>query len=259
MTDGRPTKAVILPSYNSGPLLVRTARKALLEWPLVWVVIDGSTDSSAAEILLEARSQKGLHVLRLDHNQGKGAAVLAVMREAQRQGVTHGLVMDADGQHPASSIREFMALSNACPGAMILGVPVFGPDAPRERVFGRRIGNTCAELETLGAGVRDSLFGFRLYPIERSLEVMAQTRGGRRFDFDTEIAVRLLWARVRPINRPVPVTYPPRSEGGVTHFRYLRDNFLLACTHLRLCLGLLPRLPRVLALKRKWRSLPETV
>jgi len=34
----------------------------------------------------------------------------------------------------------------------------------------------------------------------------------------------------------VPVFYPPRSEGGVSHFRYLRDNLLLVAAHARLLL-----------------------
>lgn len=248
---------MILPSYNSGSLLAQTARQAMAEWPQVWVVVDGSTDSSAAEVLQLAGESTGLRVLRNSHNQGKGGAVLTAMREALGGGFSHALVMDADGQHPASSISEFMQFSMTFPEAMILGEPVFGDDAPSERVAGRRVGNFFASVETLWGGVRDSLFGFRLYPIEASLRVMEATRGGRRFDFDTEIAVRLFWGGVRPINRPVKVFYPPRAAGGVTHFRYLRDNFLLARTHVRLCLGLLPRFRRVWALAKQWKSLPE--
>ena len=122
---------------------------------------------------------------------------------------------------------------------MVLGVPVFGPDAPPERVKGRRIGNWFANLETLWGGVHDSLFGFRVYPLKPAVRIMESIRTARRFDFDTELVVRLFWAGVRPINQPVPVHYPPRVAGGVTHFKYLRDNLLLAGTHTRLCLLML--------------------
>ena len=64
------------------------------------------------------------------------------------------------------------------------------------------------------------------------------------------LAVRLTWAGVPAINRPVPVRYPPRAEGGVTHFRYVRDNLLLAAAHVRLFFGLLPRIPRLLKMHR---------
>lgn len=247
-------RLVILPSYNSGPQLLRTVEAVLAVWSPVWVVLDGSTDGSAEALAELARRHNGVRVLSLAENQGKGGATLVAMREALRAGFDHAVVMDADGQHPAGAVREFMALSQNHPGAMILGVPVFGPEAPPERVQGRKVGNGLAEMETLGGGVRDSLFGFRLYPLAPAVRIMERIRTARRFDFDTELAVRLFWDGVRPINRPVRVFYPPRENGGVTHFRYLRDNLLLAGTHVRLCLLLLPRLWRVWKLRQKWLS-----
>lgn len=245
-------RLVILPSYNSGPLLAATARGALEKWAHVWVILDGSTDSSVAEIKRLAAEHPNLRVLETAENLGKGGASLIAMREALRAGFSHAVLMDADGQHPADSIPEFMAISEQHPGAMILGVPVFGPDAPAARVKGRLVGNWFASLETLWAGARDSLFGFRLYPLEPAVRIMESIRTARRFDFDTELAVRLCWDGVRPVNRPVPVIYPPRASGGVTHFKYLRDNLLLAGTHARLCLLLIPRLRRMWKLRNQW-------
>jgi len=224
---------------------MRAARQV---WNPVWAVIDGSQDGSADEA--ENLGSDGLRVLRLERNTGKGGAVLHALRTAHREGFTHALVMDADGQHPASSIRPFMELSDAHPEAMILGVPVFGPDAPAERVKGRMVGNFFATVETLGRGARDSLFGFRVYPVAPALKVLESTETGRRFDFDTVLAVRLTWAGVPAINRQVPVKYPAKSDGGVTHFRYVRDNLLLTGTHVRLFFGLLPRIPRLLKMQR---------
>ena len=242
------TRAVILPSYNSGPQLARTMTAARKFWAPVWAVVDGSTDGSEEEA--RGLGPEGFRVLHMEKNSGKGGAVLHALREAHRAGFTHALVMDADGQHPAESIPTFMALSEAHPDAMILGYPVFGPDAPAERVKGRRIGNFFAWVETLGQGARDSLFGFRIYPVAPALEILEHTKSGRRFDFDTVLAVRLTWAGVPAINRPVPVRYPPREDGGVSHFRYVRDNLLLTVVHVRLFFGLFPRIPRLLRMHR---------
>lgn len=229
------TRLVLLPSYNSGPLLARTVSDALAAWPNVWVVLDGSTDESAQTLSEIGPTSPGLRVIELKVNQGKGGAILAGMRAALTAGFSHALVMDADGQHAAGSIQEFMAASFENPAAMILGVPRFGADAPRLRVQGRKVGNFFTWIETAGA-VRDSLFGFRVYPLDPAVRVLSRTRHGRRFDFDTELAVRLVWAGVPAINHPAPVFYPPRAGGGVSHFGYFRDNFLLARTHTRLCL-----------------------
>lgn len=224
------THLVVIPSYNSGSCLLETVQAAQAEWAAVWVVEDGSTDGSAAGLVEE----RGLEVFRRAQNGGKGAAVFDALYLATATGFTHALVMDADGQHPASSIREFMAVSEANPDAMVLGVPQFGPDAPAIRVVGRRISNWLARLETGGANIGDSLFGFRVYPIGKLLPVMQRSRRMRRFDFDPEAVVRLSWAGVPVINLPVPVRYLRPEQGGISHFRYGRDNLLLARMHARL-------------------------
>lgn len=238
-----PARLVLIPSYNTGPRLAETVREALAVWRPVWVVIDGSTDGSEASLGPLAAADSTLEVLVLGANRGKGAAVRAGARAAARRGFTHVLTMDADGQHPAAAIPEFMAASAAAPAAMILGRPVFGPEAPAARVAGRRISNFWAQVETVGAGIGDCLFGFRVYPIADLLAVMDEGRGMRRFDFDPEVAVRLCWRGVRPLNLPAAVRYFRPEEGGVSHFRYGRDNLLLTWMHLRLLGGLLARLP----------------
>jgi glycosyltransferase involved in cell wall biosynthesis len=247
------THLVLIPSFNSGARLIETVRAARAAWPHVWVVVDGSTDGSEAPVRAAAAADPGLRVLALPRNSGKGAAVLHGLRAAADAGFTHALTMDADGQHPAERIPAFMEASRARPEAMILGVPVFGAEAPALRVRGRRVSNWWARLETPGAGIGDSLFGFRVYPIAPLLRVMERRRSMRRFDFDPEAAVRLAWAGVPAVNLPAPVRYLSRDEGGVSHFRYGRDNALLAFMHARLVLGALPRWPRRLLARRRER------
>ena len=254
----RETRLVLIPSYNTGLRLLETVREARAAWQPVWVVVDGSTDGTDILLREAARTDSGLEVMVLPANQGKGAAVLHGLRAAHRQGFTHALVMDADGQHPAASIAAMMDASRAEPAAMILGCPVFGADAPRLRVHGRRISNWWAKLETLGAGIGDSLFGFRVYPILPLIEVMERSRWMRRFDFDPEAAVRLCWHGVRPVNLPTPVRYLTAEEGGVSHFRYWRDNILLTWMHTRLVLGMLARLPALLHRRRSPHAAPAS-
>ncbi len=244
-TAPRPSTShlVLIPSYNPGPAVFDTVRAARASWAPVWVVVDGSDDGSTQGLLDMARTDPQLRVIVLPRNQGKGAAVLAGLDAAQAAGFTHALTMDSDGQHPADHIADFMTTSLRNPAAMILGRPVFGDDAPQLRVQGRKISNAWAKLETLGAGIGDSLYGFRVYPVAPLRAVMRRQRWMRRFDFDPEAVVRLSWAGVPAVNLPAPVRYLRTEEGGVTHFRYLRDNALLTWMHLRLFLGFVVRLP----------------
>ncbi|SDU05203.1 Glycosyltransferase involved in cell wall bisynthesis [Verrucomicrobium sp. GAS474] len=247
--DTSKTGLILLPSYNSGRKLLSTVEAALAVWKPVWVVVDASTDGSEAPLLEWAAKEPALRVFVRGVNGGKGAAVLDGLREAGKEGFRHALVMDADGQHPADRIVEFMNLAHAHERTLILGVPAFGPDAPKARVYGRLGGNTFTEIATLWGGIRDSLFGFRVYPVAETVAVMDRIKTARRYDFDTEVAVRLYWEGFRTINIAVPVLYPSREEGGVSYFHYLRDNLLLVRTHARLFFGMLRRFPRLL----KWR------
>ena len=237
--DGK-THLVLIPSYNTGTKLLETVAEARQCWPNVCVVIDGSTDCSDEKLLEWNRLHQTVCILQSAANGGKGSAVLSGLQVAAAGGFTHALVMDADGQHSAMTIPHFMALSKDNPDAMILGVPVFERTAPRARVMGRRVSNGLAKLETSGA-IGDSLFGFRVYPIEPLITVMVGSRWMRRFDFDVEVAVRLSWRGVRAINVPAAVRYFRREEGGVSHFRYGRDNLLLAGMHARLMMTYLLR------------------
>lgn len=235
---------VLIPSYNTGPILAETIRSVLAAGFPVWVVVDGSTDGS--DTVLGHFENDGFRVIRLAKNRGKGGAILAAVKDAHGHGYTHILCMDSDGQHPPEFIGRYLEISRRHPEAAILGRPVFDSSAPALRVRGRKISNFFANFESLGWGIDDSLFGMRLYPAEALLEAFRTTSHARRFDFEPEIAVRMAWREVPFINLPTPVKYIPKSEGGVSQFRYFRDNCLLTWMHARLMAGFIIRLPLLL-------------
>jgi glycosyltransferase involved in cell wall biosynthesis len=228
------THLVLIPSFNAGPRLATTVADALKYWSPVWVVIDGSTDDSAVAVKKIAVEDPRLRVIVRPTNDGKGAAVCTGVNFALEAGFTHVLTMDSDGQHPADCIPAFMEASREHPDTLVLGRPVFGPEAPLERLYGRRLSNGIARLENLGPGIDDSLFGFRVYPAAALARAFASTRYARGFDFDPEIAVRMFWAGVPTLNLPAPCRYLTKADGGVSHFHYLRDNVKMVWLHTRL-------------------------
>jgi glycosyltransferase involved in cell wall biosynthesis len=254
MPDVSPTHLVLIPSYNTGERLFSTVSAARAQWSPVWVVVDGSTDGTGERLQQMAEADPGLRVWLLPANQGKGAAVLHGSRAAQEAGYTHVLTMDSDGQHPADLIPAFMQASLARPETMVLGRPIFDSSAPLLRVRGRKLSNGWTHLETLFAGIGDSLYGFRVYPVAGLIAVMSRQPWMRRFDFDTEAVVRLAWRGVKPVNIDAPVKYLTAEEGGVSHFRYVRDNVLLSWMHTRLMFEFVLRLPALLW--RRFRGLP---
>ncbi|MFA5263140.1 MAG: glycosyltransferase family 2 protein [Opitutaceae bacterium] len=188
------THIVLLPTYNTGPRLCEVVAEALRHWQPVLVVVDGSTDGSELPVIELAKADPALTVLVLPRNSGKGAAVLVGARAAQARGFTHALVMDADGQHPSGCIAKLMDASLRHSRALVLGQPIFPSNMPSERRHGRKLSIALVHFELMGSGVADPLFGFRVYPLAPLLAVLGPRHGGRRYDFDTEAAVRLVWA-----------------------------------------------------------------
>lgn len=246
MTSASASHIVLIPSYNPGPKVYDTVRAARQHWNPVWIVVDGSTDGSEVTLQAMAAQDPGLRVIHLPRNKGKGAAVLHGLNLAAAEGYTHALTMDSDGQHPSDLIPAFMTESIRQPHAMVLGMPIFDTSAPNIRVQGRKISNWWANFVTLCGGIGDSLFGFRVYPISPLIKVMRLQPWMRHFDFDPEAAIRLSWRGVKVVNLPAPVRYFSTDEGGVSHFRYLRDNVLLTWMYARLFFGFVLRLPMLL-------------
>lgn len=244
---------VLIPSFNTGERLLGTVQAALAVWPHVWVVVDGSDDGSDRVLDGLVETHVGFRLIRKATNDGKGAAVLHASEIALVAGFTHALVMDADGQHPAASIEPLMRLSQEDPQTVVMGQPVFGADVPKARLYGRRLTIFWTELETLSAGLGDTLFGMRVYPLRQLCDVMQTTSFARGYDFDPEVAVRLAWKGFRPVQLPVPVRYFSKAEGGVSHFHYLRDNVKLTILHFRLMvLFLLFGAYRTIRAKKVW-------
>ncbi len=234
---GLPVRLLVLvPAFNPGSLLLETVRALIGFHSEVWVLVDGSVDGSDAGLESLLGEPPGLRVLRRSSNSGKGAALLEGAQKAVSEGFTHILAFDADGQHPPELVPEFKRRCEHCPHALIMGEPIFGSDAPLERVYFRRIANALARVETFGRLYWDSLFGMRVYPLQAFLSAFSETRWGRRYDFDTEIAVRMVWSGVTVVGVGTPVRYPKKDAGGVSHFRYGRDNVALARMHGRLLL-----------------------
>ncbi|MDR2215705.1 MAG: glycosyltransferase family 2 protein [Nevskiaceae bacterium] len=225
---------------------------ALLSNGIACIVVDDGNSLEDARLLAQVAAQRQrVEVVRLARNGGKGAAMQAGLRVAGERGYTHALQIDADGQHDVGDIPRFVELAEKYPNDMIYGVPVYDASVPRSRLYGRYITHVWVWIHTLSLEIRDSMCGFRIYPLEPTLELMQRHRLASRMDFDPEIMVRLYWAGVRFRALPTKVVYPP---GGLSHFRLWRDNARISWLHTRLFFGMLLRLPMLLWRKTTGRA-----
>ncbi|MBS0395478.1 MAG: glycosyltransferase family 2 protein [Proteobacteria bacterium] len=215
------------------------------------LVDDGSSPACAAALAACAATTPGTRLLRRAVNGGKGAAVADGLRAARAAGYTHALQVDADGQHAIADVPRFLAAAAADPAAVVCGLPSFDESMPRLRFYARYLTHVLVWLNTLSLEVRDSMCGFRIYPLEATLAMLDEEHPGARMDFDIEVLVRLHWRGLRMVWIPTRVAYP---ADGVSHFRLVLDNALITRVHARLFLGMLARLPRLLARRRRAAS-----
>lgn len=236
---------VVVPVYDHAAAIAGTLALLRPHGLHCYLVDDGSHAACASELdrLIAAQSD-WLHLIRLSHNQGKGAAVMAGFSAAAAAGYSHALQFDADGQHEAADVPRLLALAAAHPQALITGVPKYDASVPKSRLYGRYVTHVWVWINTLSFRIRDSMLGFRVYPLAATLNIWRTQRVGRRMDFDTEIMVRLFWAGVDVLSLPTRVTYP---SDGVSHFDVWRDNLRISGMHARLFVGMLWRAPRLIA------------
>jgi glycosyltransferase involved in cell wall biosynthesis len=234
---------IVIPFYNHAGAIAHVV-DSLEPLGLPCFIVDDGSDASAQQALSPvAARQSWVTVLRLPQNGGKGAAVMAGCDAALAAGFTHALQIDADGQHDVADAPRLLEESRRDPAAMVSGEAVYDSSVPRSRRYGRYLTHLWVWINTLSFDIRDSMCGFRVYPLAPSCEIWRQYRIGKRMDFDTEIMVRLHWSGVRIIAVPTRVTYP---RDGVSHFKMLEDNVFISRMHTRLFFGMLRRLPMLL-------------
>ncbi|WP_028081065.1 glycosyltransferase family 2 protein [Solimonas soli] len=250
MTLGEPAPfraCLVVPVYDHGQAIAGTLAQLRPHGLRCYLVDDGSHEACRRELDRLASAQPDwLRLLRLPVNSGKGAAVMAGFERAAADGYTHAVQFDADGQHDAADVPRLVTLAASHPQALVTGVPKYDASVPKSRLYGRYVTHVWVWINTLSLRIRDSMLGFRVYPLAPALQVWRTQHVGRRMDFDTEIMVRLYWLGVDVLSLPTRVTYP---SDGVSHFDVLRDNLRISRMHARLFLGMLWRLPRLLARK----------
>jgi glycosyltransferase involved in cell wall biosynthesis len=207
--------AVLIPALNCEATIAPVVAQARAVVPHVIVVDDGSSDGTSRR----AQDARAL-VFRHPNTMGKGAALLTGLRELSRQGFDRVVTMDGDGQHLADQIPRLLAQSDAHPDALIIGARIMeGAPTTSARRFGNRFANRWVEI-ACGTRLADTQSGFRVYPIQRTLDLKVRSR---RFAFETEVLIRAVRAGIPIRSVPTRVYYPPVDE-RISHFRPVIDT-----------------------------------
>lgn len=246
ITNNKP--CIVIPCYQHGEQIGKVL-EALQAYDVPVIVIDdGSSEKTVQCLQKYAVRYPDMHIDYLPKNCGKGAAFTAGLEKAATLGCTHVVQLDADGQHDVQKLPLLLAISQQYPEDLISACPEYDQSIPKIRLISRYITHVCVWCETLSLSIKDSMCGFRVYPLKTTLSLIKRVHLGTRMDFDTEIMVRLYWQGLDIRFVPVKVIYP---ENGWSNFRMFKDNVRISWMHTKLFCGMLMRLPNLLFRKCK--------
>ncbi|CAO4835909.1 MAG: hypothetical protein CNLJKLNK_00516 [Holosporales bacterium] len=223
--------AALVPTYNHYKDIKNVVQR-LLDFGLDILIVDDGSDLATQKTIEHILREypKIMHI-RFDKNEGKGVAVCKGFFYLLENGFSHAFQIDADGQHDLSVLSDFIHTSKNNPCALISGNPVYDHCAPMGRKIGRWFTHIWVFIETLSFKITDSMCGFRIYPLEKTLGLLKKKSVGKRMDFDTDIIVRLFWDGVPTVMLPVKVIYP---DHNISNFQVLKDNWRITKMHTRL-------------------------
>ena len=234
---------VLIPVYNHSKQLQKLMPK-LLDMELEIILIDDGSSRDDAAQLLNIADHDSVHYYRHMTNSGKGAAVKTGIAKAVALGFSHAIQIDADGQHDLTDVDRLKSASFSEPDAMIVAYPEYDESIPRHRLYARYLTHFWVWVNTLSFRIKDSMCGFRVYPLDSVLQLVDSEYTGNRMDFDIEVLVRWAWRDLPFIQMPTKVIYP---RDGVSHFQAFNDNVEISKMHTRLFFGMLVRLPKIVA------------
>lgn len=238
------TPCAVIPVYNHW-LKLRYVVEKLSAHQLHIVLVDDGSNQTCRDVIQElVRDYSNIYLVTRQSNGGKGAAIKDGLLAAQQLQFTHALQVDADGQHNLEDVASFISIAQANPGTLIAGYPEYDDTVPKVRYYFRYLTHICIHINTLSTRIKDSMCGFRVYPVDRSCDLIRNTKMGDRMDFDCEFMVRWSWAGFPIKQTGTRVTYP---EDGVSHFKLLQDNGLIALMHVKLFVLMLTRIPTILS------------
>ncbi|WP_158972362.1 glycosyltransferase family 2 protein [Paraglaciecola sp. L3A3] len=233
----------VIPNYNHADVIESTITSLQSFQMQIILVDDGSNLATQTVLSAIDREFDNVVLIRREQNGGKGAAVDTGLKKAHELGMTHALQVDADGQHDLSDVETLLAESRAFPNCLISGRPIYDDSISKGRYYGRFITHFWVWVETLSLQIKDSMCGFRVYPLDAYAQLADKVSLGKRMDYDIEVMVRLYWQGLNVRFIATKVHYP---EGGISHFNAWNDNWLISKMHSKLFFGMLLRSPSLL-------------
>lgn len=237
MITALPTEHIwcVVPVFNNRSTVKSIATECRSYLSHIVVVDDGSTDTDVSALFADS----DIIVLRHEKNRGKGEAILTALKYIESCGGRFMITIDADGQHYPCDMEKFFPLLQDDEAVVVIGCRRFcGDNIPGKSRIGRKVANFWLRLEA-GVSIDDCQSGFRAYPVRYLTKIALE---GSRYDFETQILAKAVWAGLRLQTVDIGVWYP-EPQLRVSSFRPLVDNIRISWMHTRLIIRRLLPIP----------------
>ncbi len=210
----RLNSCVLIPAYNEERRLFGVIEKVRELGFEVLIVDDGSTDKTASVV---KSFSEHVHLLSLPNNQGKGAAIRKGFTWTMENGFEAVVVMDADGQHRADELEDFLTELAPAEADIVVGNRM---NAPAGMPLLRRLTNQVMSgivSAVAGQKIPDSQCGFRALTREAVQRLNLDTD---RFEIESEMLMQA--GRIGLKIKSIPISSLYQDE--VSHIRPLQDT-----------------------------------
>ena len=184
----------------------------------ILVIDDGSLDATA-QIL----NDNGIPHLSHETNLGKGAAI----RSGAKWGIENNfhwiLTLDADQQHPPSSIPVFIERMKS--KVILTGQRSDLKSMPLLRILSNKFTSLLLSIRT-NSSLRDSQCGFRLIPLSLFEKIEFQQNG---FQFESELLIKASMSGYSIEHVKIPTVYGLEKSA----MRNIRDTLKFAAMYFK--------------------------
>lgn len=200
---------IVLPVYNEEKKIEQVLEKLKSQDLVIYVVDDGSTDTSNQIITKFSRRLKRIKSYRHTINLGKGAAIKTGFDAAFADGMDAVIMMDSDGQHSTRDLNKFIEKLETKRYDMVLGSRSLGRGVPLIRFFGNKFASVLITL-LFSYYISDILCGFRAITKNAYGKLKIESTG---YGVETEMIVKASKYKLKICEVGIETIYHDKHKG----------------------------------------------